>query len=558
MLGEQAAIAGTPYTLVYQSDRVPGRRTGDSLEIPLTGANPPVERSPASTSTIEVAGRTITQVVRARARTSRRRSSSTASTPTGAPSRAARRSTSTIDYVYAAVYRTPGTFGSSFAADRRRDAVANRTRQEISVRQSWSGTIGGLNAPPSALAGWSVDVHHTYDPIGRTLLHRRRHQAQRRGPELRRHLDDTKSGLAFPEGIATAPDGALLVADSTAHVVRRIAPGGATTIVAGTGTAGFSGDGGAAAAAQARPPVRRGARARRRDLDRRRGQQPDPPDRRRTERSRRFAGTGEGGYAGDGGPATQARLDEPSDVAVDADGAVYVVDRANHAVRRIGTDGIISTLAGNGSPGFGGDGGVATARPPALAARRRGARVDGSVFVADGGNHRVRRIDPDGTIETVAGNGSDAYTRRRRPRDRRGPRHAVRGPAAARRRRADRRRRQRRAAQGRLRGHDRHRRRQRHARLPRRRRPGRPGADRLPAGDRARRRRHDLRRRRRQRPRPRARARPARACRSASSRSPPTTAARCTSSTAAAATCARSTRSRRPTCCASATTRAGA
>ena len=90
---------------------------------------------------------------------------------------------------------------------------------------------------------------------------------------------------------------------------------------------------------------------------------------------------------------------------MDGGGAVYVVDRGNHAVRRIGADGTIATLAGTGAPGFGGDGGVATS------ARLRSPRDvvvarDGAVFIADGGNDRVRRIDADGRIETIAGGGN--------------------------------------------------------------------------------------------------------------------------------------------------------
>ena len=87
------------------------------------------------------------------------------------------------------------------------------------------------------MAGWSVDVHHTYDPVGRTLYmgDGSKRSAQAQNFDV---ISTTKTGLNAPEGMATTPEGDLLVADSSAHVIRRIAPGGAMTVVAGTGTAG--------------------------------------------------------------------------------------------------------------------------------------------------------------------------------------------------------------------------------------------------------------------------------------------------------------------------------
>ena len=121
-----------------------------------------------------------------------------------------------------------------------------------------------------------------------------------------------------------------------------------------------------------------------------------------------FAGTGDAGFGGDGGPATQARLTFPFDVAVDASGSVYVADTFNHRIRRIGTDGTIETFAGTGEGGYGGDGGSAT---EAQLLNPTGVAVSGAgyVFVADWGNERVRRIAPDGTIATFAGTGVQGY-----------------------------------------------------------------------------------------------------------------------------------------------------
>jgi sugar lactone lactonase YvrE len=121
-----------------------------------------------------------------------------------------------------------------------------------------------------------------------------------------------------------------------------------------------------------------------------------------------FAGTGTAGYAGDGGAATAAELRYPSGLAVAPDGSVYVADRMNHAIRRIAPDGTIATVAGRGVPADDGDGGPAV---DAGLAQPDGVAVDdaGRVYVADRDNFRVRRIDVDGTIATVAGQGTYGF-----------------------------------------------------------------------------------------------------------------------------------------------------
>jgi sugar lactone lactonase YvrE len=115
-----------------------------------------------------------------------------------------------------------------------------------------------------------------------------------------------------------------------------------------------------------------------------------------------LAGTGLPGYAGDGGPAAQAQLRGPYGVCVDRQGNVYVADQQNHRIRRISIDGTITTVAGNGQRKFGGDGG------PAIAASLAGPDAvatdeHGTLYIADSGNHRVRKVTSDGNITTVAG-----------------------------------------------------------------------------------------------------------------------------------------------------------
>ncbi len=123
------------------------------------------------------------------------------------------------------------------------------------------------------------------------------------------------------------------------------------------------------------------------------------------------AGNGTRGYSGDGGPATDAALDEPYEIHFDPAGSMYFVERLNHIVRRVdGATHIISTVAGTGKQGFSGDGGPATA---ALLKQPHSLAIDktGDIFICDIGNNRIRRVDmKTGLISTFAGNGSKPPT----------------------------------------------------------------------------------------------------------------------------------------------------
>ena len=123
-----------------------------------------------------------------------------------------------------------------------------------------------------------------------------------------------------------------------------------------------------------------------------------------------FAGTGESGYTGDGGPASDAMMREPFMCAFDDAGNLYVCEATNHIVRRIdAATGVITTIAGTGESGYTGDGGPATEatlyEPYSLA-----IDSDGSVYIVDRLNAVVRRVDPNGIITTVAGTGEPGYS----------------------------------------------------------------------------------------------------------------------------------------------------
>jgi len=122
-----------------------------------------------------------------------------------------------------------------------------------------------------------------------------------------------------------------------------------------------------------------------------------------------FAGNGTAGYSGDGGPATSAQLNFPTGIATDTFGNLYIVDYQNNRIRKVTPGGVISTVVGNGTGGFSGDGGLATSamiyQPEGVAADR-----NGNLYIADAGNNRIRKVTPGGVISTFAGNGTAGYS----------------------------------------------------------------------------------------------------------------------------------------------------
>ncbi len=217
----------------------------------------------------------------------------------------------------------------------------------------------------------------------------------------------TAAELNDPNGVAVDNAGNVYVADRLNNRVRNISPAGIITTVAGNGTSGFTGDNGPATAAELSSPRGVGVDAHGNVYIADQG----------NNRIRRIdaagiittiAGTGTGGYNGDGIAATAAQLYNPYGIATDTSGNIFVADVDNERIRKINVAGIISTIAGTGASGFTGDGGPATA---AQLSEPIGVAVDasGNVFVADDYNSRIREVSASGIIGSIAGTGTSGY-----------------------------------------------------------------------------------------------------------------------------------------------------
>ncbi len=209
--------------------------------------------------------------------------------------------------------------------------------------------------------------------------------------------------LTLVDGVAVDAKGNVYISHRSKNRIRKVTPDGIITTIAGNGIAGYSGDGGPALEAALSFPA---------------GLALDSAGNlfiadRNNHRIRKVdtkgiittvAGNGTEGFGGDGGSALEASLNFPSDVVIDSKGHLYISDRSNNRIRKIDSQGVITTVAGSGKPEFGGDFGSAK---DALLKYPFGICLDqqGNLYIADRGNNRIRKVDTNGIITTVAGDG---------------------------------------------------------------------------------------------------------------------------------------------------------
>lgn len=318
-----------------------------------------------------------------------------------------------------------------------------------------NGTIGDAPDGPATEASINHAVNIAFDAEGRLLFAAWHNSQVKRvdlltgwlsnvaGTGLRAFGGDggpaQQALLDLPSSVVVDTDGNIIFSDQANFRLRMVKPDGTIETLCGLGTRGYTGDGGPCAMAQLDAPVGQAAAPAGRiaidahnnlyiaDTSNHAIRKVSYPDRIITT----VAGTGRRGYGGDRGPATQALLDTPTDVAVDDNGVLYIADTENNAVRRVGVDGVITTMVGNGERGFSGDGGPADR---ARIDRPYGVAVapNGTLYVADTLNHRIRQVadvapasvptpepsppptqipctDEVGSICTYAGNGALGY-----------------------------------------------------------------------------------------------------------------------------------------------------
>jgi PKD repeat protein/streptogramin lyase len=372
VLSDEVAITGTSYTLRYQSDCSPGYKAAYALNISLSGGSLPASLKRIDLE-IYIAGQC--HALSFPPTTNQSYTFLWDGKDTyGRILQGEQPVTIRVGYVYPGVYNVekPGgdydqLFGhySYYGAQ----ATGNVTRQEVTLWQEMHAALGNWDNSALGLGGWRLNIHHSYHPGMKTLY---LGDGKKPGISTRQQvithvagstnytggyngngIPATGAWLNLPRGIALGPDGSLYIADHDNYCVRRIMPDGTILLFAGYSTPGHA-------------PI--------------------------------------AGNSGDGNQANSpyVQLGTPSSVAIGPDGSLYIADDSYHVIRRVAPDGIISTVAGGGSS-------IEEGIPAkqALLNFPQGLAVgpDGSLYIADSGHNRVRRVGPDGIISTVAGTG---------------------------------------------------------------------------------------------------------------------------------------------------------
>ncbi|HEY0557452.1 MAG TPA: hypothetical protein VGG20_24565, partial [Thermoanaerobaculia bacterium] len=402
VLGEQVGIVGTPFSLTYRSDEVPGRTSSYTAKIQVTGTTVPGSLKRVELE-IEIAGQ---RIVRSFPPQPNQTFTFTwdGLDAYGRLLQGAAPLTLTKTFVYDLVYFNPLTLSeawerfpdSAYGAigrGRQGGEIQFVRRRTQSVQEVARTVLGGWDARALGLGGWRLDVHHSYDPAGH-ILHLGtggRRSASSLPPLLYRAVGTGQSGdsgdggrselaqISGAAGLAFGSDGSLYMADQFNHRIRRVNPAGIITTLAGDGT-------------RCEPDVSSGG----------------PAD------------------CGEGISATSAHLRQPAGVAAAADGSVWIADTGNNCVRRVDPAGIITTVAGVCDGGGIGVGQL-TDRPNSAKSIHAAATTDcedctgrsmalaspidlalapdGGLYIADSGNDRILYLNRNGRIQTIAGGG---------------------------------------------------------------------------------------------------------------------------------------------------------
>ena len=337
-----------------------------------------------------------------------------------------------IGYVYDAVYYEPDEFGRAFARAgsgpiTRGTGGSVSARQPITLWQLMQTRIQASSSGKGEFGGWSLSPKHKYEPISQKLTQGDGTVSNQvavgeliietvagvgeqgfsgdGGPAAEARLDN-------PSSVAFDAEGSLYISDYGNHRIRKIGIDGVITTIAGTG-GGYSGDGGNAVNAEFYHPWRLAF-----------GEDDSLYVSSGNDVVRRIssegivttvAGIGSRGMNsddGEGGPATEIEVRNPGDISVSEDGSVYVIEYGRHRVRRIDQEGNIYTVAGSKTfwPwSFDGDGG------PAKETRLYSLggisyTESGDLYIVESGHYRIRRVDTSGVINTVVGSGSTRYS----------------------------------------------------------------------------------------------------------------------------------------------------
>jgi YD repeat-containing protein len=450
---EDIPVAGTALTLHYASNRVEGYKA--LITVPASGDTVPGSLKRIVVK-VNLAGRVLEQILDPIC-------NQTAEIVwdgkdhLGRPLAGSTAATVSVGFVYDAMYYKPGDFAQAFA-QAGTEITGIRARQEI-ISWKRSNSVVVANPKGTIAEGWTLSAHHgsgalvpetLYKGDGSTIRHNVHIIDTVAGDGTYGYSGDGQSAIlakltqpfyvavdaennlfiadyfnhairkvdtdgiittvanvSSPHAVALDAGGNLYIASSGNNRIYRVDTNGAVTPVAGTGMAGYSGDEGPATNAGLSAPhgvaIGPGGNLYIADSFNHRIRKVDTNGIITT-----VAGTGVSGYRGDGGPATDARLSSPQDIAVDRWGSLYIADGNNYRIRKVDTNGIIATLAGTGTSGFRGDGG------PAIQARLDmvyAVATDGTgnLYIADSYNHRIRKVDTNGIITTVTGTGPTGW-----------------------------------------------------------------------------------------------------------------------------------------------------